>query len=90
MFVGFFYALRERRTPVTPTSFLKQQRAMSMGLINSIDDFYTAARAILIKSERYFDTYDRIFAHIFKGVAVTEPDELELTEIPAKDFSGVF
>jgi len=54
---------------------------MSMGLINTVDDFYTAARAILIKSERYFDTYDRIFAHIFKGVAVTEPDELELTEI---------
>ncbi|MDP2724914.1 MAG: hypothetical protein Q8O44_01445 [Syntrophales bacterium] len=81
MFVGFFYALREKGVPVTPTSFLKLQQAMSMGLINSIDDFYTAARAILIKSERYFDTYDRIFAHIFKGVALTEPDELELTEI---------
>ena len=81
MFVGFFYALREKGVPVTPTSFLKLQQAMSMGLINTVDDFYTAARAILIKSERYFDTYDRIFAHIFKGVAVTEPDELELTEI---------
>jgi len=81
LFVGFFYALREKGVPVTPTSFLKLQQAMSMGLINTVDDFYTAARAILIKSERYFDTYDRIFAHIFKGVAVTEPDELELTEI---------
>ena len=81
MFVGFFYALREKGVPVTPTSFLKLQQAMSMGLINTVDDFYTAARAILIKSERYFDTYDRIFAHIFKGVAVTEPYELELTEI---------
>jgi len=81
LFVGFFYALREKGVPVTPTSFLKLQQAMSMGLINTLDDFYTAARAILIKSERYFDTYDRIFAHIFKGVAVTEPDELELTEI---------
>lgn len=81
MFVGFFYALREKGVPVTPTSFLKLQQAMSMGLINTVDDFYTAARAILIKSERYFDTYDRIFAHIFKGVAITEPDELELTEI---------
>lgn len=81
MFVGFFYALREKGIPVTPTSFLKLQKALSMGLINTLEDFYTAARSILIKSERYFDTYDSIFAQTFKGVAVKEPDEIELTEI---------
>lgn len=81
MFVEFFYALREKGVPVTPTSFLKLQKALSMGLISTVDDFYTAARAILVKSERYFDTYDKIFAQAFKGVEISEPDELELTEI---------
>jgi uncharacterized protein with von Willebrand factor type A (vWA) domain len=81
LFVGFFYALRAKGVPVTPTSFLKLQQAIGMGLVNSLEDFYTTARSILIKSERYFDTYDRVFANIFKGVAITEPDELELTEI---------
>jgi uncharacterized protein len=81
LFLGFFYALREKGVPVTPTSFLKLQKALSMGLINSLEDFYTAARSILIKSERYFDTYDKIFAHVFEGVTLKEPDEIELTEI---------
>ena len=30
---------------------------MGSGLINSLDDFYTAARTILVKSEKYFDLY---------------------------------
>ena len=67
VFVDFFYTLRDRGIPVTPTSFLRLQKAMNMGLIHSLDDFYTAARAILVKSERYFDTYDQIFAHHFQG-----------------------
>jgi uncharacterized protein with von Willebrand factor type A (vWA) domain len=32
-----------------------------------LDDFYTAARAILVKSERYFDLFDQVFAHHFEG-----------------------
>ena len=81
MFVDFFYLLRNYGIPVTPTSFLRLQRALDMGLIRNVEDFYTDARAILIKSERYFDTYDRIFAHYFKGVAFQEPDERELTDL---------
>ena len=46
-----------------------------MGLIHSLDEFYTAARAILVKSERYFDTYDQIFAHHFQGIVLIEPDD---------------
>ncbi|RLB86141.1 MAG: hypothetical protein DRH15_02380 [Deltaproteobacteria bacterium] len=67
--------------PVSPTSFLTLQKALSKGLINSIDDFYTAARAILVKSERYFDLYDQVFAHYFEGAELKEPDAVELTEI---------
>jgi len=52
-----------------------------MGLITSIDGFYTATRSILVKSERYFDHYDKVFAHYFKGAEFEEPDEFELSEV---------
>ncbi len=81
MFVDFFYLLKKAGIPVSPTSFLRLQKALSMGLINSLDDFYTGARSILVKSERYFDLYDQIFAHQFKGAELKEPEEVELTEI---------
>jgi len=81
MFVNFFYTLRQVGIPVSPTSFLTLQKALSKGLINSIDDFYTAARAILVKSERYFDLYDQVFAHYFEGAELKQPDAVELTEI---------
>ena len=72
MFVNFFYLLREAGVPVSPTSFLRLQRALKQGLIAGLDDFYTAARAILVKSERYFDIYDRVFAHFFHGVELPD------------------
>lgn len=81
MFVDFFYSLRERGVPVTPTSFLNLQKALALGLIGSIEDFYTAARAILIKSERYFDNYDQVFAHHFKGATIEEMTDADLTDI---------
>jgi len=76
MFVDFFYLLRESGVPVSPTSFLRLHRALEMGLVESLNDFYTAARTLLVKSERYFDIYDRVFAHYFHGA-----------ELP--DFSGI-
>ncbi|NWF91917.1 MAG: hypothetical protein HXY46_03300 [Syntrophaceae bacterium] len=81
MFVDFFYLLKKAGIPVSPTSFLRLQKALSMGLINSVDDFYTAARSILIKSERYFDLYDQVFAHHFHGVEFKEPDLFEWSEV---------
>lgn len=81
MFINFFYALREAGVPVTPTSFLRLHKALSLGLVNSLEDLYTAARCILVKSERYFDLYDQVFAHCFKGVELRPPHEVELIEI---------
>jgi uncharacterized protein with von Willebrand factor type A (vWA) domain len=81
VFIEFFYTLRERGIPVTPTSFLRLQKALKLGVIHSMDDFYTVARAILVKSERYFDTYDQVFAHFFRGITLLEPEDIELTEI---------
>ena len=81
MFTNFFYLLRHMGIPVSPTSFLRLQKALGQGLITSIDDFYTAARTILVKSEKYFDLYDQVFAHHFEGAELKEPDELELSEV---------
>lgn len=81
MFANFFYLLKQVGIPVSPTSFLRLQKALNMGLITSLDDFYTGARAILVKSERYFDLYDQVFAHHFQGAELKEPDEFELSEV---------
>ncbi|OQX11038.1 MAG: hypothetical protein BWK80_45160 [Desulfobacteraceae bacterium IS3] len=81
MFIDFFYKLKDLGIPVSPTSFLTLQKALSKGLIRSVDDFYTASRAILVKSERYFDLFDQIFAHHFQGTELPVNDDLQLTEI---------
>ena len=78
MFIDFFYKLKEVGIPVSPTSYLTLHRAMAGGLVNSIDDLYTAARTILVKSEKFFDLYDQVFAHIFAGVELPEVDEAAL------------
>ncbi|HMB31105.1 MAG TPA: hypothetical protein VKN82_04715 [Desulfohalobiaceae bacterium] len=75
MFIQFFYLLRDSGVSVSPTAFLRLQKALSMGLIRSINEFYTAARSILVKTERHFDLYDRVFAHYFQG------QELDLSDM---------
>ncbi|MBC8463867.1 MAG: hypothetical protein H8D61_02705 [Deltaproteobacteria bacterium] len=81
MFVSFFYKLKEVGVPVSPTSFLTLQKALSKGLVNSVNDFYTSSRTILIKSERYFDLFDQVFAHQFEGAELPDIEGIELDEI---------
>ncbi len=80
MFAPFFYTLRSRGVPVTPTAFLRLQKALSLGLVESLGDFYTVARSILVKSERDFDTYDRVFAEQFEGVAAETGGAVEVDD----------
>lgn len=81
MFTTFFYTLKQAGIPVSPTSFLRLQKALGMGIINSLNEFYTAARTILVKSERYFDLYDRVFAHHFEGAELPDPDEAIISDM---------
>jgi len=83
MFIRFFYTLKEIGIPVSPTSFLLFQRAMQSGLVNSLADFYTAARTILIKSEKYFDLYDQVFAHTFEGAELSVADDSDFDMVAA-------
>jgi len=81
MFIDFFYTLKDQGIPVSPTSFLTLHRALKSGLVRTLNDFYTASRTILVKSERYFDLYDQVFAHHFQGADLPEPDEALLDDI---------
>lgn len=75
MFSGFYYTLREKGVPVTPTEWMTLMEALQAGLgVNSLMGFYYLARAILVKSETLYDKYDQAFARYFDGVET--PDKL--------------
>ncbi|MDD9301921.1 MAG: hypothetical protein HUK40_06045 [Desulfobacter sp.] len=81
MFLSFFYTLKDVGVPVSPTSFLTLQKALNQGMINSLNEFYTCARSVLVKSERYFDLYDQVFAHHFDGVPLPEDAGFEVDDM---------
>ena len=81
MFIKFFYTLKEVGIPVSPTSFLTLQKALDQGMITTLDEFYTCARSVLVKSERYFDLYDQVFAHHFDGVPLPEDEGFEIDDV---------
>jgi len=81
MFLAFFYKLKEVGVPVSPTAFLTLHRALAGHLIATLDEFYTASRSILVKSERYFDLFDQVFAHHFQGAELPDAEGLELDEM---------
>ena len=80
MFIDFFYNLKTAGIPVSPTSFLTLQKALNKGLVNSLNEFYTSSRAILVKSERYFDIFDQVFAHQFQGAEMPDDEGFKIAE----------
>jgi hypothetical protein len=69
MFLDLFYGLRDEGVPVAIQEWQMFLRALEDGLHGaSLLRFYHLGRACLIKSETYFDAYDRVFARVFKGV----------------------
>lgn len=81
MFIDFFYKLRDCGIPVSPTAFLTLHRALNLGLVTSLEDLYTAGRSILVKSERFFDLFDQVFAHQFAGADMPDPEGLFLDDL---------
>ncbi|MFC1913779.1 VWA domain-containing protein [Chloroflexota bacterium] len=68
MFTDFFYILRRRKVPVSLTEWMTLIEALARGYINNLDEFYFLARAILVKSETYYDHYDVAFQEYFAGI----------------------
>ena len=85
MFVEFFYRLRDYGVPVNPKNFLQLQQALATGLVSNLNDFYVVTRAVMVKRERHFDLYDRVFANYFEGKpiddALTADLDAELREL---------
>jgi len=69
VFLELFYGLRDEGVPVAIQEWMMLMRALAMGQHGaSLDGFYHVSRACLVKSETYFDAFDRVFARVFKGV----------------------
>jgi uncharacterized protein with von Willebrand factor type A (vWA) domain len=68
MFTNFFYILRKRNVPVSITEWMTFVEALARGYINNLDEFYYLARAMLVKSEAYYDHYDIAFQEYFRGI----------------------
>jgi uncharacterized protein with von Willebrand factor type A (vWA) domain len=68
MLVGFFFELRQSGIPVTLTEFLTLLEALRERVVwGSAQDFYHLARTCLVKDERHYDRFDRVFAETFEG-----------------------
>src|ERR1700760_126921 len=68
MLVNFFFELRKGGVPVTLTEFLTLLEALRAGVAwASVQEFYYLARTTLVKDERHYDRFDRVFAEIFNG-----------------------
>jgi len=66
--VRFFFELRAAGVPVSLTEFLTLLAALAARVAEvSADDFYHLARATLVKDERHYDRFDRVFAQVFAG-----------------------
>ncbi len=69
MLINFFFDVKKAKIPATIREFLMLIEAMDKRLVMyNIDDFYYLSRAALVKDEKYFDRYDRVFGTFFKGV----------------------
>ena len=79
MFSAFFYLLRARGLDVSLNEWLTLMEALEKGLAqSSLTSFYYLARAILVKSETEYDTFDGAFLEYFKDVEFYDeiPQEL--------------
>ncbi|QNM98319.1 vWA domain-containing protein [Chitinimonas koreensis] len=82
MLLDFFYQLRAARLPVSIKEFLTLLEALDARVVaGSLDDFYVLARTVLVKDEKYFDRFDQVFGHYFKGAEhALEKIEAEIPE----------
>ncbi|MCH8489308.1 MAG: VWA domain-containing protein [Oceanicaulis sp.] len=69
MFHRFFTELRTAKIPVSTREYLTLLEALHKDAIDTdLDSFYAVSRAALVKDERHFDKFDKVFAHVFEGI----------------------
>ncbi|MDP2239423.1 MAG: VWA domain-containing protein [Burkholderiales bacterium] len=81
MLIEFFLKLKQGGLPVSIREFLTLLEALEMRVIfGSIDDFYYLSRTCLVKDEKYFDCFDRVFGAYFNGVLDVEGVAAQIPE----------
>ncbi len=79
--VEFFLKLKEGGVPVSIKEFLALLEGFQKQVIyGSVEDFYYLARLCLVKDEKYFDRFDRVFSAYFKGIIDIEGIEATIPE----------
>jgi uncharacterized protein with von Willebrand factor type A (vWA) domain len=82
LFHRFFTGLRAAKIPVSTREYLTLLEALEKGAVSQdIEGFYAVSRAALVKDERNFDKFDKVFAHFFEGVEALG-QMFEADEIP--------
>jgi len=92
MFLDLFYGLREEGVPVAIQEWQMFMTVLENGQHDcNLLSFYNLAKATLIKSETYFDAFDRVFAKVFHGVEgeFGASDELMEWLNDPKNFEGL-
>ncbi len=92
MFLDLFYELRDEGVPVGLQEWMTFLEGLEKGLHgSSLEHFYHLALACLVKSETYFDAFDRAFLKVFEGIEGSLDIEDELLEWlnDPKNFEGI-
>jgi uncharacterized protein len=83
MLLNLFTGLRDAKVPVTLREYLALLEAMQADLAEQdVETFYFLSRAALVKDERNLDKFDRVFAHVFKGLGEGGVTGLDATALP--------
>ena len=81
MLIEFFLKLKQGGVPASIREFLTLLEALDKRVISgSVDDFYYLSRACLVKDEKYFDRFDRVFGAYFNGVLDVEGVAAQIPE----------
>jgi hypothetical protein len=77
LFGELFFALRDAGIPVALTEWMALMQALASGSVPpEMTAFYQVSRALLVKHEAQFDTFDQVFAAVF-GEGKLLPTQLQ-------------
>lgn len=80
-FADFFFALKKAGLKLSLGDFMGVLDALKKDAVQpNLDDFYFVSRALLVKSENHFDTFDQVFAKVFAGIDGLRSDMQQLLE----------
>ncbi|VUD52028.1 hypothetical protein TDB9533_01548 [Thalassocella blandensis] len=69
MLLNFFHSVKNAGIPVSTKELLVLLEALQRGLaFASVDEFYLLSRTVMVKDEKYYDRFDKIFGAYFESI----------------------